>query len=184
MRSRWAGADGSCGTISAAVLLRGITRPLAELIVSEAARARGIAAPRVAAAVIYNHGAFYRADIATELVAHASDLATLSLGAERWTEEDRAAAWRAAGALLRMSFERGLLHPDLNLKNILIERTAAGLNAHIIDLDRARLTRPANPAQRAAMLARLERSRTKLERAAGSRVGENEMRALREGLGA
>src|SRR5688500_12760119 len=41
----------------------GTTRPVGELLVSEAARARGIPTPRVAAAVTYPDGPFYRADL-------------------------------------------------------------------------------------------------------------------------
>ncbi|MEO5510401.1 MAG: lipopolysaccharide kinase InaA family protein [Longimicrobiales bacterium] len=159
-------------------------RPFAELLTSATARERGIATPRVTAAVTYDAGLFYRADIATSFVANAADLATLSLGARAWPMDERVAAWGAAGAMLHMCFDVGLVHPDLNLKNILIERTAAGAAAHVIDLDRAHLGAKVTIAQRDHMLARFERSRLKIEHATGRRASAEEQRALREGLNA
>ena len=167
--------------------LRGGTpRPIAELIVSEAARARGIATPRVTAATIHVSGSsmFYRCDIATTFLPQAADLYVLTLGARPWPDDEREAAWRAAGALLCMSFENGLVHPDLNLKNILVEKTGGGVVAHVIDLDRAHLGARVSASQRGAMLARFERSRAKLEQSTGRAVRAEELRAFHEGLGA
>jgi 3-deoxy-D-manno-octulosonic acid kinase len=169
--------------LDARYLSPGCGRPLAEVIVSEAARARGIPTPRVTAAVIYADGIFYRGDIATEFLANAADLAALTLGPSPWADDARVSAWRAAGALLRLCFESGLSHPDINLKNILVERTKAGVAAHIIDLDRAHLGSAATPAERARMLARFERSRLKLERITGRSVRADERQAFGEGLG-
>lgn len=162
----------------------GSERPVAELIVSEAARARGIPTPRVTAAVIYPSGLFYRGDIATEFLGNATDLAALTLGARPWPEDAQVAAWRSAGALLRLCFESGLSHPDLNLMNILVERTQSGVAAHVIDLDRASLGHATSRRARADMVARFERSRMKLERNSGRVVGAEESQAFTEGLGA
>jgi 3-deoxy-D-manno-octulosonic acid kinase len=159
-------------------------RPVAELIVSEAARARGIATPAVAAAVVYNDGMWYRGDIATQFIPDAADLAEISLSARKWTDEMRSAAWRAAGAALRMAFEGGLEHPDLNLKNILVQKTETGVKAFVIDLDRAHLRPSAvSPGERTAMLSRLERSRLKIEKATGFVTTPIERQAFAEGLG-
>ncbi len=160
----------------------GEPRPFAELRVSEEARSRGIATPRVRAAATYGGGAFYRGDIATEYIDHAVDLAVLSLGARQWPLEQRIAAWRAAGALLRMCFETGLVHPDLNLKNILIQRSESGIAAYVIDLDRAHVGGVTTTLQRDRMLERFDRSRAKFERAMHRTVTHDEQRALREGL--
>ena len=157
----------------------GPARPEAELLVSEAARARGIATPRVAAAVVYEDGAFYRGDIATEFIEDAADLAILSLSAAAWPAAARRAAWAAAGELLRHCFERGLIHPDLNLKNILVQRSGEAFVAYVIDLDRARLTTDrASPAEVALMVARFHRSRAKLETRTGRAVERAEIEAL------
>ena len=167
----------------------GLTRAEGELIVSEAARARGIPTPRVAAAVIYPDGAFYRADLAPGYIPDAADLAVLTLGEQAWPADLRVAAWRAAGALLNICFDAGLVHPDLNLKNILMQRTVTGVTAYIIDLDRARLMREAKGAvagsaryvQQVIMLARLERSWKKIEQRTDKRVSVEEKRAFYDG---
>jgi 3-deoxy-D-manno-octulosonic acid kinase len=159
-------------------------RPIAELIISEAARARGIATPAVVAAAVYYDGIWYRGDIATELIENARDLAALTFGEHRWEDDERTAAWRAAGAMLRMSFESGLVHPDLNLKNILVQKTDAGVNAFVIDLDRAHLRRGSTSrADRDDMLRRFDRSRRKIENAFRSAAGDAEQAAFRQGLG-
>jgi 3-deoxy-D-manno-octulosonic acid kinase len=142
----------------------GEARPLRELAASTEARRRGIRTPRIEALCIRPAGIIYRADIATRFVASAADLATLLL---RGVASD-AAVWRAAGALLRDVFAAAVVHPDLNLGNVLIERTADGPVAHLLDLDRARVERHADARRRARMLARFERSRLKLERLAGA----------------
>lgn len=164
-------------------LQSGSARPVAELMVSEAARARGIPTPRVTAAVIYPAGMFYRGDIATEFHASGADLAALTLGARPWPADARVAAWRSAGALLRLCFESGLTHPDLNLKNILVERTQTGVAANVIDLDKAHLGSATSSSERARMVARFERSLLKLEGSTGRVVMPEERQAFAEGLG-
>jgi 3-deoxy-D-manno-octulosonic acid kinase len=159
-----------------------VPRPFAELLVSEQARARGIATPQVTAAVVYAAGMFYRGDLATSYIDNASDLAALSLSDDAWALEERVAAWRAAGAMLRMCFETGLVHPDLNLKNILVQRTKTGLVAHVIDLDRAYMDNSLSKHRRMRMLQRFDRSRLKIERSTNRTVTPDEQRALREGL--
>ncbi len=160
----------------------GTTRPVGELIVSEAVRARGIPTPRVAAAVTYLEGAFYRGDLATVYIPDAADLAAVTLAEQPWPADLRVGAWRAAGSLLRQCFDAGLNHPDLNLKNILVQRTVTGVAAYVIDLDRARLGAVATEAQQARMLARFERSRAKIELRTQRRVGPDEQRAFADGL--
>jgi 3-deoxy-D-manno-octulosonic acid kinase len=161
----------------------GVTRPEGELIVSAAARARGIPTPRVAAAVTYPEGAFYRADLATTYIPDATDLAVLTLGEQAWATDLRAAAWRSAGEVLRLCFDAGLIHPDLNLKNILVQRTVTGVTAYVIDLDRARLAQRVTPAQRTRMLARFDRSRIKIETRTAKTVTAEERGAFAAGLG-
>jgi 3-deoxy-D-manno-octulosonic acid kinase len=157
------------------------SRAVAELRVSAAARSRGIATPRVTAAVTYPAGIFYRADLATEYIA-AEDLADAAFKPGASSADQRRAAWRATGALLRRCFDEGLQHPDLNLRNILIERTDAGTTAHVIDLDRASIGAAVNARQRDRMLARFHRSRRKFEHATLHPVPADELRALDEGL--
>jgi 3-deoxy-D-manno-octulosonic acid kinase len=158
-------------------------RPFRELAVSHEARARGVPTPRVIAAVVYPGRGFYRGDLATAYVPDSQDLAKATFGDGRGASEDRVAAWRAAGALVRTAADRGLRHPDLNLRNVLLYGAAAEPLACVLDLDRARLTGGAlRSVEREAMVARLHRSRRKLERIRGERVDDRSLWAFAEGL--
>ncbi len=157
----------------------GVPRPIRELRVSWAARNAGIATPEVVAAAVYPvRPRLYRGDVVTRLVTGAADLARIVFGRssldadEEPTGEDRididpALAARAAGAAIRAAIERGLVHPDLNLKNVLIRKGADGLEAWILDLDGCRLAPPVPERRRLAMLERFERSWHKWQRRAG-----------------
>lgn len=192
-------------------LRAGEPRPLRELHASIAARARGVATPEVLAAIVYLAGPLYRADLATRFVADSRDLASVLFGSaidqprrnprthepaqresrerssashERSSEPIRIAAWRATGVLLRSVFAAGIEHADLNLRNILLSGAAESPRALLLDLDRAMVHEPpVGHAVRAAMLARLHRSRLKLESLAGERSGAAEIAAFDAGLG-
>jgi 3-deoxy-D-manno-octulosonic acid kinase len=155
-------------------------RPLFELRASEAARARGVPTPRVVAAAWRVRGAFYRADLATEYVPDSADLADVTFEGRGGAEPD--AAWRAAGALLRVAFDAGVRHPDLNLRNILVSTAGNRVQAWLLDLDRARVEAPSASAER-AMLARLRRSRRKLEKRSGRDVPATALAAFHDALG-
>jgi 3-deoxy-D-manno-octulosonic acid kinase len=164
------------GVLRDVYLRVGTPRPLAELRTSEAARGRGVATPQVVAAVVYPAGPVYRADLATRYIPESADLAEAVLGDGRLDAGGRAAAWQAAGALLRSAFAAGLEHADLNLRNILIARREGAPRALLLDLDRAVVRAGAvSDVARGTMLARLQRSRRKLESAAGRRVTEEEL---------
>jgi 3-deoxy-D-manno-octulosonic acid kinase len=163
----------------------GEPRPLLELRASEAARARGVATPEVVAAVTYAAGAVYRGDLATAYVPDSADLAESVLGAGRLDAAGRTEAWHAAGRLLRDAFAAGIEHADLNLRNILVVRTAAGARALLLDLDRAAVRpRALERGTRDAMLRRLHRSRRKLEGALGRLTSDMELSAFEAGLNA
>jgi hypothetical protein len=144
--------------------------------------------PEVVAAVTYPAGPLlYRADLATRLVADAEDLADAVLGAagggDASVYEARIAAWRAVGELLRDVFDAGLVHADLNMRNILVQRGAHGVVAHLLDLDRAVVEdAAAGDAVRGRMLARLHRSRAKLEAEYGVQVSAQELAAFQEAV--
>ena len=171
-------------------LRAGEPRPLRELHASIAARARGVDTPEVVAAIAYLSGPLYRADLATRFVAGSRDLATVTFESDEAfpVEGDRitvcAAAWHAAGRLLRATFAAGIEHADLNLRNILIAGAPTTPRALLLDLDRATVhERPLTTAVRSGMLARLHRSRRKLEQAAGRVTGAAELAAFEAGLG-
>jgi 3-deoxy-D-manno-octulosonic acid kinase len=162
----------------------GETRPLRELRASAAARARGVATPEIVAAVAYGAGPVYRADLATVRVPHSADLADTVLGPARRPPAERLAAWQAAGALLRRAFGAGVVHADLNLRNILIQRGTPHPTAFLLDLDRAVVRNGgAGDVARQRMLGRLHRSRRKLEAELGSTVTAAELAAFDDAVG-
>jgi 3-deoxy-D-manno-octulosonic acid kinase len=163
-------------------VLAGPSRPFRELRASEEVRARGVPTPRVLALAVYRAPPFYRADIATEHVAGAVDLAALSFGERRAGDADRVAAWAAAGALVRRAGRAGVLHVDLNLANILIHPGPAGPTAWLIDLDRCRVLGTGSRAAIDRMAARIHRSREKLERGHRTRIGRAELDAFRAAI--
>ncbi|HSJ32747.1 MAG TPA: lipopolysaccharide kinase InaA family protein [Longimicrobiales bacterium] len=165
-------------------LRAGEPRPLRELHASIVARARDVDTPEVVAAIAYLAGPLYRADLATRFVAGSRDLATVTFERDQDRPSDTVAAWHAAGRLLRVTFAAGIEHADLNLRNILIAGADSAPRALLLDLDRAVIhERPLTTAVRSGMLARLHRSRRKLEQAAGRPTGAAELAAFEAGLG-
>jgi hypothetical protein len=191
----------------------GEARPLAELRASHEARQRGVSTPEVVAAVIYPAGPLYRADLATRLVPDAADLADTVLlrstpgggakpdprgtvgsataadpgavgGADMMAGHGhRMAAWRAAGELLRVAFDAGVVHADLNMRNILVQGRGTEPVAYLLDLDRAVVQDArVGDAARSGMLARLQRSRGKLEAMYGVQVTAGELQAFEEAV--
>lgn len=155
-------------------------RPFRELSASAAARLRGVRTPAIEAATITRAGLFYRADLATRFVPDAQDLATLLRNGE---VADAPALWRAAGSLLRDTFAAGVIHADLNLGNVLVQHTGAAPLAHLLDLDRARVTDRVSRRSRERMIARFHRSRRKLERQSGHATKTASLHAFDEALG-
>lgn len=163
-------------------LLAGPARPFRELRASQEVRARRVPTPRVLALAVYRDPPFYRADIATEHVAGAADLAALSFGEASVGGPDLVAAWAAAGALVHRAGRAGVLHVDLNLANILIQPGPVGTTAWLIDLDRCRVLGTGSRAAIDRMAARVHRSREKLERRYGQRIGSAELSAFRTAI--
>jgi 3-deoxy-D-manno-octulosonic acid kinase len=153
----------------------GTPRPFQEFRALEAVRSRGIPAPEPVGATVHRRGPFYRGDLVTRWVPDSVDLATLLFDPETPTVPAAAAegvegvaAMRAAGRLVRLLHERGVEHPDLNLKNILLVPSDPEPEALILDLDRARLHTGGVPApMRRRMIARFWRSARKWERRTG-----------------
>lgn len=188
-RARWAVRHYLRGGAVAArlgdrYLAIGPSRPLVELRAAVAARARRIPTPAVVAGSVHRGGAFYRADLVTELVPDAVDLADVLFDRARAAgDEDRSAALRAAGALLGRAARAGIVHADLNAKNVLVRGAASNPEAYMIDLDRCRVLAEGRAADADAMLRRLERSLTKLGERHGRPLAEDERHALRGAVG-
>jgi 3-deoxy-D-manno-octulosonic acid kinase len=158
----------------------GEPRPLRELLVSEGARGRGVPTPRVVAGAVYARGPFYSADLVTEYVDDAVSLAAAVL---EEAGPGRYAGLAAASRLAERMARAGLHHPDLNATNILLTTDGQGARAHVLDLDRARLTSGGSTAG-APMRSRLVRSLRKLAATAGQSMTEPECRLiLAEGEG-
>jgi 3-deoxy-D-manno-octulosonic acid kinase len=162
----------------------GASRPMRELRASAAARSRGVPTPEVVAAITYPAGAFYRADLATRYVEDSADLADSVLGAGRGAAQQRIETWRAAGALLRLAFAAGVEHPDLNLRNILIQQSdGEAPAAFLLDLDRAVVhDHGVSDEVRSRMIKRFQRSRRKLESVTGATATAAELSAFEEAV--
>jgi serine/threonine protein kinase len=160
----------------------GEPRPVHELRVSHAARERGVPTPEVVALAVHPAGPFYRADLATRYVPCSGNLAQALFGAEARSAEERLEALAAAGRLIRSVHERGVVHVDLTLQNVLLEWSTRPPRAHLLDLDACHVAPgPLPPRQREAMLRRFARSLRGWEARAGRVLGEAENRAFRAG---
>lgn len=108
------------------------TRAPRELATALRLSAAGVATPPVVAIVRYPAGGpFERADVATEEVAAAADLAHVLASRARHD-----AAAHATGALLASLARAGAHHADLNIKNILLQDAGSALRACVLDVDR------------------------------------------------
>ena len=145
-----------------------VSRSFRELEVTTAARMKGVPTPIVVAAAEYVAAAFLRFDIVLQYIEDSRDLAAAIF-------EDPHSAEVAAHAI-RAAVAGGLVHTDLNLKNILV----AGEKAWIIDLDRARLEPMPNRSAALAMRERLLRSLRKWERKTGKQASETARKALEQ----
>jgi 3-deoxy-D-manno-octulosonic acid kinase len=180
----------------------GAPRPFRELGMLEAVRALGVPAPAPVGAAVYFAGPFYRGDLVTVWVPDSIDLATLLFPPPAGAPPVAAApadagvaghadAMRAAGRLVRLLHDRGVVHPDLNLKNVLLAAGVDGTGgdgeprALVLDLDRATLGDGAVPDRaRRAMLDRFWRSARKWERRAGRALPASLRPSFEEGYAA
>lgn len=159
----------------------GPPRPVSEAKASVELRRRGVPTPAVVAGVVYPAGLYYRADLATEEIPDALDLAAILFG-EGSSTEDMIRALQAAARLVRILERQGVYHPDLNAKNIVIPwRGGPGL-AHLVDLDRCRVRVAGVPAPSVPMRRRLVRSLRKLEGISGRFLGADVWDAFSQGF--
>jgi 3-deoxy-D-manno-octulosonic acid kinase len=157
----------------------GLARPLREARASGEIRRRGIPTPRVVAGAVYPDGPFYRADLMTEYVPDAVDLARLLFEEDRPPEE-RVDVLTGVGRLIARTAAAGVEHGDLNAKNVLIETIPGGTIALLLDLDHCHVFPPGLRAAPDEMLLRLERSLRKHGRRTGRPVTTLEWNALNE----
>lgn len=168
----------------------GTPRPVREFRLGRAMEERGIPTPTHVAGAVYAAGPWYRGDLVTRLVPGARDLAAVLfpgraldggvVPAPAWPagagpSPDPVPAMRAAGSLVRLLHDRGVVHRDLNLKNVLIApgepgRESEPVRALVLDLDRALLRDRVSKRARQRMLDRFWRSARKWESRTGVRL--------------
>jgi tRNA A-37 threonylcarbamoyl transferase component Bud32 len=151
-------------------------RVLHELRVSEAARARGVATPPVQCGAWYSAALFRRYDIATEYIPESQDLSTVLFGDVAPSDQ----ALSLTAQLIRSMVRGGLLHRDLNVKNILLDRSSAW----VLDLDRCTINERVTPQAAHAMRSRFFRSVNKWEARTGRRVHDVARNVLSEAFDA
>ena len=157
----------------------GTPRPLKELKASVEARARGIHTPAVVAGAIYPSGSFYRADLVTEQVPNVRTLAQVLFGSQ---ETDRIKALILTRHVIKSLDEAQVTHADLNSHNILLPLDQQAEEAHVVDLDRCRISSNAQPKTDKRMWRRLERSLKKLGVESKRPLTELEWATLRMGF--
>jgi 3-deoxy-D-manno-octulosonic acid kinase len=160
-------------------LRRPTTRPMRELDSTVEARTRGIPAPAVVAGAVYPVGAFYRADLVTELIPDARTLEALVFGSGGSPDASR--VLHHAGRLVRRLEEARVLHVDLHAANILLIRGDEESGARVVDLDRCAVLPIGAPPPRESMRRRLERSLRKLGEKYGRPITPAEWEALEDG---
>jgi 3-deoxy-D-manno-octulosonic acid kinase len=169
------------GLLGDQYLRSGRVRPFHETRASETARARGIPTPRVVAAALYTTRFFYRADLVTEFIPDASDLAEALFETRRkgvGGAVERQDALRTSGELIREMARSGIRHKDLHAGNILLRWEGAAPRPYLLDLDRCDVEPRATPVPPEFMLRRLQRSLGKWEGRTGLRLTEKEWETL------
>lgn len=115
-------------------------------------------------AIVIYPGEFIEAwsDVVTEEIAPSQDFGALLL-ATRPDSVDRIGGWAALEALLQGLAAAGVRHHDLNVKNVLLQRTGDGaFVAYLLDVDRVELglaPREADGGNRARLLRSVEKWR-------------------------
>ena len=153
---------GMIGSILSDVYVGMAPRPLTELSLTIEAMRRGIPVAEPMGAIVEWIGpALYRGVFLTRAIR----------GMTLWefvkTDDDptvRSHVLAQARAAIDVMHDKGLLHADLNLHNLLVTRARDSFTVVIIDLDKARLfDAPLSPSMRRANAARLLRSARKLD---------------------
>jgi len=129
------------------------SRPLAEFRMLAGLSGAGMPVPAPLAALCVRQGLWYRGWLLMERILRAAPLADLI--ADR---ADDSSLWRRCGDMIGRFHAAGVVHADLNARNIL---AGQGPAVHLVDFDRARIAKGDAVAFR-ANLARLRRSLEKL----------------------
>ena len=130
----------------------------------------GVSTPALLAGVRYGAGVGHRADVATEQVP-GTDLVELFFGARPPAGAARTAVLEALGRLVRRLHDLGWVHPDLQLRNLVVgDPAGASPRAWLLDVDTCRRMRADGDTERARNLARFYRSWDKWNALRGERL--------------
>jgi 3-deoxy-D-manno-octulosonic acid kinase len=159
----------------------GSPRFLREIAMSRHLAQAGIPTPEVVAGVMYPAGMGHRADVATSRV-DGRDLAEIFFGAQQPAGERREAILHAVGGTVRRLHNAGLIHPDLQLRNVLVEDPPRpSPTIFLLDVDTCRAIPKGDDASRRWNLARFARSWEKFNRQSGVRLTEDDRAAFAAG---
>jgi len=144
-------------------ILLGNSRPFRELAILEAASQNGIPVPEaLAARVIRIFGPFFRGDIVYKEIPYSDNLLEyLKRLNERPMKErvsrKREIIKRLADAIKKMHTS-GIYHADLNVRNVLIQDSEAGIQVYLVDFDCSRTKENVTLRERIKNLSRFNRS--------------------------
>lgn len=138
---------------------------------------RKISTPEILAVLFYPAGLFLRIDVVTSAIPESRDF--VSFLSNEPTKSERSGALAAIRSLFRQLHRNGVLHPDLNARNILLSRNPKGpWRAWLLDVDAVRIETPDDPRTDTANRNRLLRSLLKRSRMGDLGIGENHVRIL------
>jgi len=158
-------------------LYLGPSRASREVIRSQWLQAKKIPTPEILAVLFYPAGCFLRIDVVTSAIPASRDL--VSFLSSRPKNTDKKAAFTALRLLFSKLHLHGILHPDLNARNILLSRKAKGpWQAWLLDVDAIRVESPKNAAVDTANRNRLLRSLFKRARLGDLGMEESSVKLL------
>lgn len=164
VRDYWHG--GLFGNMLGDIFWKGL-RPVKELLICEGACKKGIRTIEIIA-IVKNRvlGPFYKSKLISREIKDSVDLMEFLLRCDNQTflAKKKEIIPKVAQAI-KMMHDAGIYHADLNLKNILLQKSNRGeFVVYIIDLDKSREFRELNLKRRMKNLMRLDRSLEKFKR--------------------
>jgi hypothetical protein len=161
------------------------TRAPHELRASLRLSSNAVPTPEIIAYAVYRAGPLLRrSDVASREVRDSSDLASIL---SRGNRAERRAALEGSAMLIGLLSACGAWHHDLNLKNVLLARGAAGsspaaLTGYVLDVDRVEFGRPGDSRITERNLDRFMRSARKWRELYGARVEDVELGRVAESV--
>jgi 3-deoxy-D-manno-octulosonic acid kinase len=157
----------------------GAPRFVREIDIANRLTNSGVATPRVLVGVKYPSLLAHRSDVATERV-DGTDLFTMFFATDAPQGEPRREIFRAVGTLVRKLHNAGFVHPDLQLRNVVVSALASRPSplAWLLDVDTCRPISPSDDTSRRANIARFERSWDKWNARQGRHLTDDDLAAF------